>query len=631
MIRLSINMKQSFLVSLEQFNPVVGNPEYNAVRMINKMTQASTHGAVLCIFPETALNGYHSQDLFFNEMLLDKTEKALSLLYYASKQLGVGFLTTVARRNNENSHGHKPLVNQLICYLPQSDFHFSRNKTTLPDYQEFREYRYWEIGNPKDIKPLEIGEYKYGALVCEESWNSPQAFPDASERLYPYDPVDLLHQQGPLLATINTTGSPEWIGKQLIRYHMQSTTARVYGTPQVFVNLVGAQDELIFMGQSFVMNSHGELVLELQSGQEDSHIIDLNNIDDMPIIPKSPTAFGEDELMQQLDNMTKLYLQDYFNKSGMARLNHPSDLHINQELFEDYAYARRIVSAYQDKPVKPAKVVLGLSGGIDSGLVATICARHLGPANVKAVMMPYRLHRYTHEDSIRLASQLSDNLGIELLSIPIIEETVGFYQEQIGFNDGDLTHQNMQARIRAMILWAIANKENRVVINTTNFSEAATGYGTIGGDLLGLPLIASLPKTLVYRYSRWLSAQMTSLTEEMITRRPTAELAEGQYDDIELGKYEDIDPILESLRISRGDLRDTMQRFFPTHGSSLDQQEFMARITKLAGKLLRTTEFKRNYYNRTPQFTPLAWQRWIWPMANAHFDIERYLEEILKS
>ncbi|MDD5456469.1 MAG: NAD(+) synthase [Candidatus Margulisbacteria bacterium] len=623
-----VSFTEPYLASLEQFNPVVGNPEYNAVRMINKMVMAAAQGAKVTIFPELALNGYHAQDLFFNEMIMDRTEEAIEMLRYAARQLNIGFITSVACRNPEQYKGEKYLVNRLMIYIPEEKIDFTRNKTTLPDYQEFREYRYWEIGDPADIRPVALKNISLGALICEESWNNPAAFPDPRERLYRHDPVEIIHSQTPLNVNINTSASPDWLGKDRIRHNMQSVVARTYKTPQIFLNLVCGQDELLFMGKSFVMNSRGEMVAEMKVGKEDTLLLDLKNINNMqPLNIDISKPQSEDELMEHLDKMFRLYLRDYFYKSGLGKFEQETDLDINPYWFMDHQKAERIIRPYKDRPVLQPEVVIGLSGGVDSSLVATICARHLGPKNVKGIIMTYRENEYTQPESITLAKELSGNLGIETVEIPVYENTIKFYQPYIGFEEGDLTHQNMQARLRMIIAWAVGNKENRVVMNTTNFTEAALGYGTIGGDLLGLPLIASLPKTLVRRYADWLSKQMSSMSREMIWRKPSAELAPDQFDENELGEYDVIDPILESLRISRGNIKDALKRFYPVNGNTEEKKLFIDHFKFLAAKLLKGTEFKRNYYNRTPQFTSFAWLRWIWPMANGHFDIDRYIQE----
>ena len=360
-----------------------------------------------------------------------------------------------------------------------------------------------------------------------------------------------------------------------------------------WINTGGFQDELGFWGGTHVFNSRGELVLLLPQNEELLSCFDLHALDSMPVVADWRWQLGSEEgLMKELDSALGLYLKDYFRKSGLS-----------------------------------GKVLLGLSGGIDSSVVATAAAKHLGPANVLGVRMPSRFN--SHQE-MALAVDLAANLKITLRDLPI-EPYLQPIEAGLGAGAGSLAHENLQARLRALMLWTIANQEDRVVLNTTNWTEAAMGYGTIGGDLLGLPLIASLPKTWVYRLARYYKdSGFPSITQAHLDIAPTAALKPDQSDESSFGaRYWVLDAVLEDLFMNYGDLEKTkqklqtdtnlLQRYQPINGIADKPSSLAAVIDRCAQALLKQTEFKRWYYNRTPQFTPYAWLRWRWPLANAQF------------
>jgi NAD+ synthetase len=578
-------------IALVQFNPVVGDPQSNAIRMIEYVRKAQLSGARVVLFGELALTGYYAQDLHFNRQWLADGEKAVLMLKEAAKQYRVTIGFGSARSND--SGDAKPVWNSFVCLSPKGS-EWVQNKVLLPTYGEFDEARWFQPGRIEEVKARQLDSFSVGILLCEDGWNNAYGVPDQHYKLYAQDPVDCLMSQDerPNLL-INISASPDYIGKQQLRVDMNARIAAHYKVPIVMLNVVGAQDELVFGGRSFILNSSGALVHEMPMGQESIFILE-SEILQLP--PKA--AFRARVDMQELDELIKIYLQDYMKKSNQ----------------------------------KHTKYYLGLSGGKDSTLVATVLARHLGAENVCGVLMPYRLGAYTAPLSIELAEQLGHSLGIHIQTIPI-DTPVDVIKETLDLVDESLAHQNLQARIRANILWALANKTGGMVMNTTNFSEAATGYGTIGGDLLGLPLIASLPATTVIQYLRWLKTEggVSALSIDMIERMPSAELAPGQTDEKELGAYSYIDPILESIRMHHGDLGAVVRDLVPNINVGKDRDIFFDRLSFLAKKLLIQSEFKRWYYFKTPQLTPFTWLRWKWPIANADFAIDRYIREAKES
>ncbi|MEK6557538.1 MAG: NAD(+) synthase [Candidatus Margulisiibacteriota bacterium] len=586
-------------IGLCQFNAVVGNPRYNVKRMVERMRQASERGWAVILFGELALSGYYSQDLFFNEEYIDEVNRAWLSLKEESDRLGIAVGTGMPRRNASEKGGCKHLYNSFCFYWPGKT-EFTQDKVCLPTYAEFDEARWFQAGSLQNVQARVFGSYRVGFLICEDGWNNKEGVLDSPYRLYSEDPVESLVQQG-VNVIVNISASPDYLGKQIRRMEMNQRIAKSYKMPIVFLNVVGAQDELVFGGQSFAINALGEPILRMKRCEEDLQLIDLEKMGQR----RKRAVFPEPVMpMAELDDFLGLYLKDYLRKSGC-------------EL---------------------SKVILGLSGGKDSTAVAAILARHLGADRVIGVMMPYKRGLYTQEISRHLAKELAESLCITLREVSIDDE-VASLMEKLGVKKDTIAHQNLQARVRAIILWGIANNENALVINTTNFSEAAMGYGTIGGDLLGLPLIASLPATIIIDYLKWLQREgVPAITDEMINREPSAELIPGQLDANELGEYAYIDPLIESLRMNFGDIRKVASQILDPskkeygcyHESEAARLHFFERLSFLAKKLLVNTEFKRWYYHKTPQLMPYSWLRWKWPVANAYMKIEELVAQVKK-
>jgi len=575
-------------IALVQINSVVGDPQQNASRMIEWVKRGVSEGAGVVLFGELALTGYCAKDLHYNRQWLEDGGAAVELLRKAAKQYAVTIGFGVARPNDNDSS--KPVWNAFVCLAPDGS-EWVQNKVLLPTYGEFDEGRWFQSGALEGVTVHPLDAFSAGFLLCEDGWNNSVGVSTQHYKLYAEDPVDhLMGQSAPPNLLINISASPDYIGKQTLRLKMNERIASHYNVPLIMLNVVGAQDELVFGGRSFVLNDRGELIHEMPMGQEDMYIVSQKRLRKNPSFHKTERAE-----MEELDELIRLYLHDYINKSHQTR----------------------------------APFYVGLSGGKDSTLVATVLARHLGKDRVTGVLMPYRLGQYTSPLSVTLAEKLGRSLGINLQTISIDTHVDGL-KDLLGMEDESLAHQNLQARIRANILWGLANLSGGLVMNTTNFSEAATGYGTIGGDLLGLPLIASIPATTVKQYLHWLKdfGGETALSTEMIERQPSAELAPNQTDEQVLGAYTIIDPILESLRMNHGDIRAVVKQFCPNINVGKEADSFFKRITFLAKKLLIQSEFKRWYYFKTPQFTPFSWLRWSWPIANADFAIERYIEEV---
>ncbi|MDD5457616.1 MAG: NAD(+) synthase [Candidatus Margulisbacteria bacterium] len=591
-------------IALIQFNPVVGNPCANSSRIVDYINRVSKKGATVVFFGEMALTGYHAQDIFFNEQIVEQTNKAWKDIKKSALENNCGVCVGMPRRNPHSPQGAKHLYNSIRFYQPPS-YEFVQDKVCIPTYGEFDEYRWFQPASIRNIKIRKINDDHFGFLICEDGWNNKYGIENRLYRLYLQDPIEKLINSAKnkgikLKAIVNLSASPDYIGKQDLRIEMFSKIAEHYKVPLVFLNIVGAQDELIFGGRSFIINENGQLIHEMKGFTEDEFIFCPAQINSYKKQNKTKQKHNKYE---ELDSMMGLYLKDYFRKSSTV--------------------------------TGKVKTILGLSGGKDSTAVAAILKRHLGKDAVEGVIMPYKISQYTMPESVTLAQELADKLGIKHRTIDI-SMMVDSTSKELQLQPNSLAHQNLQARTRSMILWSIANKEGMVVINTTNFSEAATGYGTIGGDLLGLPILASLPATTVIQYLKWLKEKgEQAISEEMIGREPSAELAPNQKDADELGDYEYIDPILESIRMNFGDMEKVVEQFMDVkntiygsiyNGTPQKKKQFIKTLKFLAKKLLTQTEYKRWYYNKTPQFTPFSWLRWKWPVVNGYMDIEKNVD-----
>ncbi len=485
-------------IALAQINPIVGDFAGNAAQILAMAKQAEAQQVDLMLTPELSLCGYPPRDLLLNPGLIKAMAAQLTQL---ATQLPTDLAVLVGlATQNPRPHG-KPLFNSTALLQSgrvQKIFH----KRLLPTYDVFDENRYFQAGASSNY--FELQNYKIGVTICEDLWNDEEFW---GKKQYLANPIAELAAQGVDLI-VNLSASPYIVGKQQVREAMLQHAAQRYGQPILYVNQVGANDDLIFDGGSMGCDRQGQLVTRSQSFQADLSIVEFQQGDLQPGVIVGSIANPDEEIWQAL----VLGVRDYAHKCGFHR------------------------------------VILGLSGGIDSALVAAIAAAALGAEQVLGVLMP---SPYSSEHSISDAIDLSHNLGIQTSQLPIQELMTGFDRTLAPLfanTEFGIAEENIQSRIRGSLLMAIANKFGHLLLSTGNKSELAVGYCTLYGDMNGgLAVIADLPKTRVYSLCRWLNRQQEIIPVNIIDKPPSAELKPGQMDQDSLPPYEILDDLLEKI------------------------------------------------------------------------------------
>ncbi|MBX7153259.1 NAD+ synthase [bacterium] len=480
-------------IALAQINTRTGDLDNNADAIIRSLRQAENAGADLVVFPELTITGYPPEDLVEKRAFVKKNLAVLERIARETKNTGViiGFAYP-----NESGKGH-PVFNSAAL-MDHGQIVGIQHKTLLPNYDVFDEMRHFEPAVER--KTLTFRGKKIGVSICEDAWNDKDFW---KHPLYPNDPVEELARQK-CDVLINISASPFSIKKNVLRLNMFKNIAVKYRLPVVMVNLIGGNDSLIFDGCSFVLDADGNILAQAKAFEEDFFVVDLDK--KTGII----NAWDESEEKEITDALV-LGVRDYLRKC-----------HFN-------------------------KAIIGLSGGIDSALVAAITTMAIGKDKVIGVAMP---SRYSSDHSVADARQLAQNLGIEFRLIPI-EPMFKPYLEGLstefkGMNE-DITEENLQARIRGNILMALSNKFNAIVLSTGNKSELAVGYCTIYGDMCGgLAVISDIPKTMVYQIARWINREREIIPHNTIDKAPSAELRPDQTDQDSLPPYDVLDGILKA-------------------------------------------------------------------------------------
>jgi len=485
----------SMKVTIGQINPTNGDIDGNVSKIVAAIEKARSDGSDLIVFPEAVIHGYTSQDWFQDRDIIRDSLVPLEKIIPATKDI-TAVIGTV--RPNEDIDGRR-LFNSAAV-LHNGELIGFADKSLLPEYDVFDDPRYFEPGDERKI--FEVGGRKIGVVVCEDFWNDKTFW---RERLYDQDPTDEVIEMGAdIVVAVNS--SPYNKGKIKLRCDMVAHRAKAEKIPIVFVNQVGGNDGIIFDGSSLIADEEGDIILQAASFEEFVETVELD--------VRKPDARGitGDEI-ESIRRALVLGIRDYASKNGFKQ------------------------------------AVIGLSGGIDSAMVAALAAEAIGAENLLCVMMP---SPFSSEGSIKDSEELVRNLGCESRIEPI-SATFDVLLKQMNLHKPtrggeSLAAENMQSRLRGVILMAISNAEGRLVLSTGNKSELAVGYCTLYGDTNGgLSVLGDVLKTEVWELSRHINRTVGReiIPKVIIDKKPSAELAPNQFDQDSLPPYESMDPILK--------------------------------------------------------------------------------------
>ena len=493
-------------IGFAQINPIVGDLRGNCELIISAYQRLAAAGAELVLTPELAITGYPPQDLVFKSRFVPENLAALDKLHahVGNAPLVVGFV-------DRNQGRGKPFHN-AAALLERGKPIRKTYKSLLPTYDVFDEDRYFEPATR--VEPFEVQGRKIGVTICEDIWTD-EYLP---RPLYDIEPARSLVEQGAEII-LNLSASPFRLGAPACRLEMIAAQARTYHRPICYCNAVGGNDQLIFDGNSIAVNASGDCIAQLAAFREDEKIVDTDS--------RNAINFREAKTPEQLFAALSLGLGDYCRKCNFR------------------------------------SAVLGLSGGIDSAVTAVIAVAALGAKNVTGVSMP---SPYSSRGSVDDARNLARKLGIKFLEIPITEAFrifKGQFKEIFKGLPENETEENMQPRLRAMILMALSNKFGHLVLSTGNKSELAVGYCTLYGDMAGgLAVISDVPKTMIYELARWMNRKSEVIPKSTIEKPPSAELKPNQKDQDTLPPYDILDEILQLYVEENLSARDIIARGF---------------------------------------------------------------------
>lgn len=478
-------------IALAQINPIIGSLSYNRDKIIQAIEKARLDQAEIVVFSEMVLCGYPPQDLLLLPSFVEAVEEELQKIIKASKELIV-----IVGTIRKNSLGEKKLYNSAAIIEDGRLIGF-QDKMLLPDYDVFSERRYFD--SAAQIGLWEIGGIKIAVTICEDIWHHSGAVLYTN---YSCDPIVEFTPLKPDLL-INLSASPYSLSQHLTRLQVCQSVALTLQCPLLYCNQVGGNDSLIFDGYSLYMNKEGEVIQEAKGFEEDILLVNLEK-------KNAPDEIPTPILIENLYKALVLGVRDYFFKQGFS------------------------------------KACFGLSGGIDSAVVACIAEEALGKENVLALALP---SRYSSKGSLKDAKKLTGKLGITLKEISIEKPFGSFLEDLNPYFKGlkeDTTEENIQARIRGMFLMAFANKFGYIVLGTGNKSETAMGYTTLYGDMCGgLGVLSDVTKGQVYALADWINRNQEVIPTEIILKPPSAELRFEQKDSDTLPAYPIIDLVLE--------------------------------------------------------------------------------------
>ena len=516
-------------IALAQLNYHIGNFESNTQKIIQTIERAKTEGADLVVFAELAVSGYPPRDFLEFTEFIELCEASVREIAQACH--GIACIIGAPAKNGRPEG--KDLFNSAY-FIEEGEIKARVDKALLPTYDVFDEYRYFEPS--PEFHCVDFRGQKIALTICEDLWNI------NDNPLYIAAPMDQLIRESPDIM-INIAASPFAYNHDDNRVKVLSDNCRKYGLPLLYVNHVGAQTEIIFDGGSFVFNENGEMLDQLKYFEEDFRIY---NFEDRKVTGLTPIPYAPWSDIEQIHAGLILGIKDYFGKSGFS------------------------------------KAVLGLSGGIDSAVVCALAAEALGPENVTAVLMP---SKYSTDHSIKDAIDLVNNLGCNHHVIAIKEAADAFERmlepafRGLPFN---VTEENIQARVRAIIVMAFSNKFGYILLNTSNKSECAVGYGTLYGDMAGaISVLGDVYKTQVYQLANFINREREIIPLNSIVKPPSAELRPGQKDSDSLPDYDVLDSLLYQYIELKKSSRDIIEQGF--------DEELVRKVIKMVNK----AEFKR--------------------------------------
>jgi NAD+ synthase (glutamine-hydrolysing) len=538
-------------VGFAQINTTVGALKQNFDKVLEAYTKCVAAGAELVLTPELALTGYPPQDLVFKSRFVPETWEGITQLHrrVGPVPLLVGYVDFNPRQTG------KPFVN-ACAVLQQGQPIRKAFKTRLPTYDVFDEARYFEPATHQE--PIELAGRRVGITICEDIWTEKFLKRD----LYHQDPVANLVEQGADVI-VNLSSSPFHVGKAALRIAMVSELATRFQVPFYYCNAIGGNDELIFDGNSFVIDRAGRFIANQAAFTEEVSVLNAD---------RPATRFAEQSPEEEIYRALVLGVRDYFLKCGFKT------------------------------------AVLGLSGGIDSAVTAVIAADALGRENVTTVSMP---SQYSSQGSLDDAEALARNLGIPRYVLPIKEPfdvLKGQFKEVFSGKREDTTEENMQSRLRGLTLMALSNKFGHLLLTTGNKSELSVGYCTIYGDMCGgLAVISDVPKTMIYRLAHWINREQEIIPANSITKPPSAELKLNQTDQDTLPSYDILDAVLQLYVEEQLSPEDIIEKGYP------------ADIVRWIQRHVDSNEYKRRQAAPGLKVTSLAFGiGWRMPIAQRY-------------